>query len=119
MIYLDTVVYDPKNDERLTLILGSRSAVDIAIHVNGEIVGHIPWESENGFDLTSHLRSGENELGIEVVGSPRNMLGPLHRRAGYEAWTDSRSFRRQGEGYTPDYVVWPWGLFEQVRILRE
>jgi hypothetical protein len=47
------------------------------------------------------------------------MLGPLHRKAGYEGWTDSRSFRRTGEAYTPEYVVWPWGLLEQVRILRE
>jgi hypothetical protein len=117
MIYLDTVTYDP--DDTLILTLGSVSAVDVAVHVNGDVVGHIPWQDANDFDLTPYLDEGENELGIEVVGSPRNMLGPLHRKAGYEAWTDSRSFRREGEAYTPEYVVWPWGLMGQVRIRRE
>jgi hypothetical protein len=119
MVYQATLAYDPEQDGRLTLVLGDRSAVDVALHVNGEVVGHIPWEDANGFDLTPHLTPGENALGIEVVGSPRNMLGPLHRKAGYEGWTDSRSFRRTGEAYTPEYVVWPWGLLEPVRILRE
>lgn len=119
MVYQATLVYDPEQDGRLTLVLGDRSAVDVALHVNGEVVGHIPWEDANGFDLTPHLTPGENALGIEVVGSPRNMLGPLHRKAGYEGWTDSRSFRRTGEAYTPEYVVWPWGLLEPVRILRD
>jgi hypothetical protein len=116
MVYLDTLTYEP--DETLTLTLGDVSAVDTAIHVNGEVVGHIPWQDANDFDLTPYLTEGENEIGIEVVSSPRNMLGPLHRKAGYEAWTDSRSFRREGEAYTPDYVVWPWGLMGQVRIRR-
>ncbi len=117
MVYLDTLTYEP--GETFTLMLGDVSAVDVALHVNGDVVGHIPWRDANGFDLTPYLVSGENEIGIEVVGSPRNMLGPLHRKAGYEAWTDSRSFRREGEAYTPEYVVWPWGLMGQVRIRRE
>jgi hypothetical protein len=116
MVYLDTLTHE--SDETLILTLGSVSAVDVAIHVNGEVVGHIPWQDANDFDLTPYLNEGENEIGIEVVSSPRNMLGPLHRKAGYEAWTDSRSFRREGEAYTPEYVVWPWGLMGQVRIRR-
>jgi hypothetical protein len=118
MVYLSTLDYDPDAGDRLVLILDEHAAVDVAIHVNNEVVGHIPWASENGFDLTPHLKAGENEIGIEVVSSPRNMLGPFHRKAGYEPWTDWSSFRRTGEGYTPDYVIWPWGLIGQVRIQR-
>ncbi|MGC9349184.1 MAG: glycosyl hydrolase, partial [Anaerolineae bacterium] len=118
MVYLSTLDYDASAGERLTLILGEYAAVDVAIHVNGEGVGHIPWQSENGFDLTPYLQAGENEIGVEVVSSPRNMMGPFHRKAGQEPWTDWSSFRRTGGGYTPDYVIWPWGLIGQIRIQR-
>ena len=91
--------------------------MDVALHVNGKLVGHIPWQSANAFDLTPHLRPGANELGIEVVSSPRNMLGPLHLATGRQPWTDWRSFRRTDETYTPEYVVQPWGLVGQVKIV--
>ena len=43
---------------------------------------------------------------VEDVASPRNMLGPLHRKAGYdEPWTDSRSFRTEGNEWTDEYVL--------------
>ena len=99
------------------LHLGEVRAIDVAIHVNQQVVGHIPWVSANGFDLTPYLQPGANRIGIEVVSSPRNMLGPLHRAPGYEAWTDWRSFRRTDSTFTPEYVVTPWGLIGQAKIL--
>jgi hypothetical protein len=119
MIYRDTLTYQPADGERIVLTLGNVSAVSVAVHVNGALAGHIPWRSANGLDITPYLREGENELGIEVVGSPRNMLGPLHQKAGYLAWTDWRSFRRQGDDYTPEYVLHPYGLLGQAKIERE
>ena len=84
--------------------------------MNGVVVGHIPWSSENGFDLTPHLHAGENEIGVEAVGTLRNMLGPLHRRWGREPGTSWSSFRTEGAAYTPEYVLELYGLFEQVRF---
>jgi hypothetical protein len=124
MIYHQPFDYDPAT--RATLVLGEVRAVDVAVHVNGQIAGHIPWAgastspwgiNANGFDLTPHLRPGANEIGIEVVSSPRNMLGPLHLATGRERWTDWRSFRRTDHTYTPGYVVQPWGLVGQAKIL--
>ena len=60
-----------------------------------------------------------NKVNIEVVSSPRNMLGPLHLATGREPWTDWRSFRRTDETYTPEYVLKSWGLMGQVRLQRE
>ena len=88
----------------------------MAVHVNGALAGHIPWASANGLDLTPYLEPGDNAVGIEVVSSPRNMLGPLHLAPGHEPWTDWRSFRRTDHTYTPEYVVQPWGLIGQVRV---
>ena len=102
--------------ETVHLWLGDYSAVHVAVHVNGALAGHIPWKAANGLDITQHLAPGVNNVDIEVVSSPRNMLGPLHLAAGHEPWTDWRSFRRADSTYTPGYVVQPWGLIGQVRL---
>ncbi len=119
MIYHGELDYDPKEGERVRVYLGEYAAVDVAVHVNGTLAGHIPWISENGLDITPHLIPGVNKVNIEVVSSPRNMLGPLHLATGREPWTDWRSFRRTDETYTPDYVLKAWGLMGQVRLQRE
>jgi len=115
MVYHQSFDYDPATSA--VLVLGEVRAIDVALHVNGQVAGHIPWRSANGFDLTPYLQPGANEIGIEVVSSPRNMLGPLHLAPGRERWTDWRSFRRSDHTYTPEYVVQPWGLIGQVKIL--
>jgi hypothetical protein len=102
--------------QTVRLWLGDYSAVHVAVHVNGTLAGHIPWQAANGLDITQHLAPGVNNVDIEVVSSPRNMLGPLHLAAGHEPWTDWRSFRRTDSTYTPGYVVQPWGLMGQVRL---
>ena len=115
MVYHQPFDYDPTT--RATLVLGEVHAIEVAVHVNGQVAGHIPWKDANRFDLTPHLQPGANEIGIEVVSSPRNMLGPLHLATGRERWTDWRSFRRSDHTYTPEYVVHPWGLIGQAKIL--
>lgn len=117
MIYHGRVVYAPGKTARV--FLGEHRAVDVAVWVNGQLAGHIPWRAANGLEITSLLHEGENLVDVEVVSSPRNMLGPLHRAAEHEPWTDWSSFRRTGDAYTPDYVYWPWGLTDQVRIIQK
>ena len=119
MIYHGELDYDPKEGERVRVYLGEYQAVDVAVHVNGTLAGHIPWISENGLDITPHLIPGMNKVNMEVVSSPRNMLGPLHLAPGREPWTDWRSFRSTDETYTPGYVLKSWGLMGQVRVQRE
>ena len=115
MIYHGQVEY--QTGETVKLHLGDTCAVHVAVHVNGALAGHIPWRAANGLDITRHLAPGVNNVDIEVVSSPRNMLGPLHLAAGREAWTDWRSFRRTDSTYTPEYVVQPWGLVGRITSL--
>ncbi|HEY9076570.1 MAG TPA: glycosyl hydrolase [Anaerolineaceae bacterium] len=121
--YAGSIIYHSQvnfnTSKRIRLFLEDYKAVDIAIWVNGILAGHIPWVSANGMDLTPFLHTGENALDIEVVSSPRNMLGPLHRAAEHEPWTDWRSFRRTDSTFTPEYVLWHWGLYGQVRLVEE
>lgn len=119
MIYKEKVNIEKGEGDRFFVKLGRWSATTISIWVNNELAGHIPWQDADGLEITDTLKNGENVIGTEVVASPRNMLGPLHRKAGYEPATDSRSFRTEGNEWTDEYVLWPWGLFEQVRICKK
>ena len=118
MIYRGNVEHHA--GETVRLWLGENRAVHVAIFVNGTLAGHIPWQAANArsVDITRFLVPGNNDVDIEVVSSPRNMLGPLHLAAGHEPWTDWHSFRRTDETFTPEYVVQPWGLYGQVRVER-
>jgi len=118
IIYQEKVNIKKGKGDRFFVKLGDFSAITMSIWVNDALAGHIPWRDADGLDITDVLKNGENMIGIEVTASPRNMLGPLHRKAGYEPWTDSRSFRREAHEWTDEYVLWSWGLYEQIRICK-
>lgn len=103
---------------RPTLYLGDFSAITTEIRVSGHAAGRVPWRSADGIDLTDFLVDGSNSLEIEVVGSPRNLLGPFHLARGKVAFNEWSAFRPVGPDYTAEYVLEPYGLFSQV-VLRE
>ena len=86
------------------------------VRINGRPAGFIPWRAADGLDVTKHLKAGPNRVEIEVMGSPKNMLGPLHNAMGKTPWTGAGEFLRDDDRHTPDYVLWPWGLMDQVRL---
>ncbi len=47
------------------------------VWVNGKEAGHIIWRPYE-LDLTEYVRQGENTIGIELVNSLHNVLGPHH-----------------------------------------
>jgi hypothetical protein len=98
------------------LRLGKFSSVVVGVRVNGKPAGCIPWRSADGLDIAKLLRRGPNRIEIEVMGSPKNMLGPLHNAQGKTPWTFPRQFVPTGIEYTSDYILWPWGLMDQVRV---
>ncbi len=106
--YHGALQYDPAAGP-VRVYLGEHHATHVVVHVNGALAGHIPWKSANGLDVTAHLRPGHNDVGIEVLSSPRNMLGPLHLAAGREPWTDWRSFRRTDATLRPSTSSRPGG----------
>lgn len=117
MIYKGIYRFDPaKQQEKVLLTIGKCSAVTIEIRINGSSAGHIPWRAADGLDITKCLRIGENQIEIEVMGSPRNLLGPLHQAAGHKPWTDWSVFRTEDSEYCEGYVLHPYGLMGQVRI---
>ena len=97
------------------LVLGDYRAALIVVRVNRKTAGTIMA----GNRLEIQLRIGENNLEIEAVGSNRNLMGPFHHT--YDGcsrigWKDFRM--EEGEDYTPEYIVKPYGLMSQIKIIR-
>ena len=116
MIYRATVDVGKKKLRAAPLFLGKFSATVVAVRVNGKDAGYIPWRAADGLDLAKHLKPGKNRIEIEVMGSPRNMMGPLHESHGKTPWVGAGQFRTTGDDYTDEYVLWPWGLMGQARV---
>lgn len=118
MVYhFDINVQETTNDRTL-LVLGVYSAVTVEVRINGQTAGHVPWRSANQLDITEHLQPGMNRIDIEVMGSPRNMLGPFHQSSGDTSTTSWASFRKEGSDYTPEYKLQPYGLLGSVKLYR-
>ena len=119
MIYKEKVELNIKEGQRVYINLGEYKATTVAVWVNGHIAVHIPWRAANRVDITEFLHDGVNEIGVEIMGSPRNMLGPLHQKNGKQAWTSSYSFRTTGNEFTPAEVLVPQGSFGQIKLSIE
>ncbi|CAN7628206.1 glycosyl hydrolase [Paenibacillus sp. LjRoot153] len=118
IIYHFDVTLDKHSMTRTMLELGEYSAVTIEVRANGQTAGHVPWRAANRIDLTAFLNEGDNQIDIEVMGSPRNMLGPFHQMSGETSTTNWASFRKEGDGYTPEYKLHSYGLFSQIKLYR-
>ncbi|TBL80114.1 glycosyl hydrolase [Paenibacillus thalictri] len=117
IVYHADYHYQPEAGKKLLLQLGDYSAVTIEVRVNGETAGHVPWKAADGVNLTPWLKEGANRLDIEVMGSPRNMFGPFHNAEGHTPTTDWSSFRTTDQSYTPEYLLQPYGLFGQMKLV--
>ncbi|GAI30683.1 unnamed protein product, partial [marine sediment metagenome] len=119
MIYKYTQKMAPlQPGERVFLRLGEYQASVIRIKVNQQEAGFIPWRSVDKIEITPFIHTGENIFEIEVVGCPKNLLGPYHHKPGKPLWTGCGEFRTEKERFTPDYVLVPYGLMGQVTVER-
>jgi hypothetical protein len=116
MIYRGAFDVTEKRVARALVRIGKFSGVVVAVRVNGKHAGFIPWRAADGLDVAKLVKRGRNRIEIEVMGSPKNMLGPLHHAGGKLRWTGCGEFTPTDANYTPDYVLWPWGLMDQVKI---
>ncbi|MBU7004014.1 MAG: hypothetical protein HXS50_00510, partial [Theionarchaea archaeon] len=107
-----TTDFEPTGeDERVFLEVPKWEGVLVKIRVNGVQAGKIAWPPHE-VEITGSLREGVNRLEIEVVGSRRNLLGPLHLTERYPIWTGSGQFITDKNDWTDEYVLLPYGLFE-------
>jgi hypothetical protein len=118
--YTDAMIYET----RVTLAQKPKKRVDIelprfdgtvaAIWVNGEKAAVIGWKPYSA-EVTKFLKAGINEIGIEIVGSPRNLMGPRHTAIRYPAWTGPGQLSEMRE---PTYHITPAGLKDGVKMVN-
>lgn len=78
------------------------------VRVNGAGAGFAlfpPYE----VDVTALLKPGSNEVEVVLVGTLRNLLGPLHYAGGDPAWIGPETFNDAAH-WTDEYVLKPFGF---------
>jgi len=66
-------------------------------------------------DVTALLKPGSNEIEIVLVGTLRNLFGPLHYAGGDPAWIGPETFIDAAH-WTDEYVLKPFG-FKDARLI--
>lgn len=102
---------------RVELRLGEYRAICISVHI-GNVTYEIPWDMGETVDITEAFIMGANRVQIEVMGSPRNMLGPFHYKETYPKNTNDAVFSPDEEHYVREYHVVPYGLLETLQMIE-
>jgi hypothetical protein len=112
MEYITKVNLNPKKGNKYFLELKNPSGTVFTVKVNGKVKTLIsnPWK----FEITDYIKTGFNDITIEVTSSLRNTFGPLHHTDKYMKWTGPGKFTTN---ITSDYVFVPYGLIEGAGII--
>ncbi len=108
--YIYPFTYSMSGNISAYLKLSDYDASCVSVSINGNVV-EVPWKSASLLNLSKYLHDGENELIVEVVGTPRNLFGPFHLKEGKPSVTNAACFHVAGEKYTEEYNVVPYGLY--------
>lgn len=87
------------------------------VNVNGVSAGKIAWHPYE-LEITKHLKEGENNVEVIVIGSLKNLMGPHHfnpEKGFVTPWTFFRAPVSQPAG--AEYDMLDYGLFEDFEIL--
>ena len=101
---------------RITLRLPRVAASCVLVRIDDsepQWLGWQPWE----LDVTGLITTGPVRISLEVHSSLRNAFGPLHRRDSNELlWVGPEEFE-EGEAWTDDYVLRPYGVIEGAELV--
>jgi len=117
VIYKSTAQITKVEGARYFMDVGQFSATVMGVKINGKNAGYIPWKCASMLEITSFISEGLNCFELEVMGSPRNLFGPFHLKEGEPVNTSWNSFRAEGNNYTQEYNLRPYGLYDLVKIM--
>ena len=101
--------------ECMVLKLDAYDAALAAVSVNGVAVGDLPWAPYE-LDITKHIKQGANTISVELYSSPRNLLGPLHNRAG-EVFAASPQYFSSHHDWVDRYQLGPYALHTPPQLI--
>lgn len=112
--YQTTVDSRPAAGERVFLRVPQYAGTAVHVTVDGQSAGVIAWEP-NEVDITDLLTADPAYIGIEVLGHPRNVLGPLHAPGGRGA--NPETFCTEGANWCEAYQFTPLGLLAPPEVV--
>ena len=107
------------NGDHIRLSLTPEAAC-LRLHINGHITS-VPWLMKEPKDITTFIKPGHNEIGVELIGSPRNMLGPFHTKERHPALINDACFTPDGEQHFKGYQLTYYGMKERpvIEIMKK
>lgn len=117
--YAGSMIYHfefQSQEEKARLRLGEVKGALAVARINGGNPIYIPWKSAN--DPAVVLNKGDNILELEIVGTNRNLFGPLHQPYQLCSRIDWRDFRTEGGMTSEECILEPYGIFEQCYLLK-
>jgi len=117
MMTYQTTFEVPTDGKRIFLRLKHPSGILYKVRVNGRPAGKILWRPFE-IELTPHLKSGRNELEIEVVASRQNTHGPLHEREGDDLIGCGPNNFQEEHVVRPELSLFDYGLLAGAELVR-
>ena len=105
---------EPNSESRVWLKLPPIEGVCVKVRVNGQET-LLPWNFERALSIEKWLYRGKNQIEVEVVGSPRNMMGPFHLKE-KPSNTNDASFCPPEDVYCKEYLLVPYGIMGGLEI---
>ncbi|RLF14197.1 MAG: hypothetical protein DRJ66_06490 [Thermoprotei archaeon] len=102
-------------DSKVYLEMGKLMAALGIIYVNGKEVCKVIGRSPK-VEITDYIKEGANEIRVTLVGTLRNVLGPLHYTGGDPEFISPETFLYIKERWTDEYVLMPFGI-DDVRVV--
>ena len=106
----------PEEKGRIWMRLPKLAATCVRLCINGA-EKPLPWGWEQDIAIEELLCPGENTVELQIIGSPRNMLGPFHVKS-KPTNTNDASFCPTGDKYSSEYLLTPYGILGSIRIVR-
>ena len=101
-------------NRQVYLKLPPAKGVCLKIHVN-DMEKLLFAEFDRDISIGPYLNRGRNLIRVEVMGSPRNMMGPFHlKEKPYN--THDASFCPEPEAYSPAYLLTPYGMMGELVV---
>jgi len=86
------------------------------VAVNGHDAGFVAWHPWR-LDISCYLNNGKNSVELEVVGTLRNTMGPLHHKAKDAIpWVGPEQFVDEAN-WTDEYHFAPYGIFGDPQLV--
>ncbi|MCQ2399663.1 MAG: hypothetical protein MJ072_04065, partial [Clostridia bacterium] len=105
--FIYKVKFDAETDGEYEVCVPSYVGALIDFSVDGKFIGKIAYKP---YKINVKLTRGTHELVFKLFGTRMNTFGGLHINNSMDVWAGPASWFKEGEEYTYEYVLRPFGI---------